>query len=95
MVNLKYESFVGGKIMQTNNKKQLSSKADIGLAIFNAIENAIKEEPSMTRDYIAWKLGVTLRMVNYWQSGTKQPSLAKAVQLAEMLNCTLDSLLRN
>lgn len=80
--------------MQTNNK-QLSTKADIGLAIFNAIENAIKKDPGITRDYIAWKLGVTLRMVNYWQAGTKQPSLAKAVQLAEILNCTLDSLLRN
>ena len=80
--------------MQTNNKNQLSSKADIGLAIFSAIEKAIEKEPGLTRDFVAWKLGVTLRMVNYWQSGTKQPSLAKAVQLAEVLDCTLDSLLR-
>ncbi len=80
--------------MQTNNKTQLSSKSDIGLAIFHAIEQAIAQDSGITRDFIAYKLGVSLRMVNYWQAGTKQPSLAKAVQLAELLGCTLDSLLR-
>lgn len=93
MVLLEHESFKGGKIMQTNNK-QLSTKGDIGLAIFNAIENAIRLDSGITREYIAWKLNVSLRMVNYWQSGEKMPSLAKAVQLAEVLNCSIDSLLK-
>jgi ribosome-binding protein aMBF1 (putative translation factor) len=78
------------KVMQRNNKPQLSDKSDIGLAIWNAIEKS-----GLSREYVASRIGVTLRMVNYWQTGTKQPSLVKAVQLAELLDCTLDSLLRN
>lgn len=71
-----------------NNKQQISDKNDLGLAIWKAIEKS-----GLPRDYIADKLGVTLRMVNYWQAGKKQPSLVKAVQLARLLKCSLDSLL--
>lgn len=73
-----------------NNNKGLSSKSDIGLSIWKAIESS-----GLPREFIAEKMGVTTRMVNYWQTGLKQPSLVKAVQLAQLLKCTLDDLLRN
>lgn len=71
------------------DSQQLRSKSDIGLAIWNAIEKSGK-----SREVIASNLQVSVRMVNYWQEGSKLPSMQKVVQLADLLGCTIDSLLR-
>lgn len=72
------------------NNNQIRGRKDIGLAIWKAIEFSGK-----AREDIAFQLQVSVRMVNYWQEGSKLPSLNKVVQLADLLGCTIDSLLRN
>lgn len=75
----------------TNSKvnQELVTKRELGWRIYQAIEKS--ERP---RDEIAARLNVSLRTINYWQSGGKLPSLTKIVELGNLLNVSLDSLLR-
>lgn len=74
----------------TNVKYSLVTKREIGLRIYQAIEKS-----GWPREQIAARLSVSLRTVNYWQSGLKLPGIPKTVELARLLNISLDSLLLN
>lgn len=75
----------------TNSKvnQELVTKRELGWRIYQAIEKS-----GRPRDEIAARLNVSLRTINYWQSGGKLPSLTKIVELGNLLNVSLDSLLR-
>lgn len=70
------------------NKQPLYDVKNIGLAIWTAIEKS-----GMSREEISDALSVSVRTVNYWQDGSKKPSVDNAIRLAILLGCSLDSLL--
>lgn len=74
----------------TNSKvnKELVTRQQLGWRIYQAIERT-----GWPREEVAARLNVSLRTINYWQSGVKLPGLPKIVQLAKLLNVSLDSLL--
>ena len=74
----------------TNSKVniELVSRQQLGWRIYQAIERT-----GWPREEVAARLNVSLRTINYWQSGVKLPGLPKIVQLAKLLNVSLDSLL--
>lgn len=47
---------------------------------------------SMTQQQLAKKIGVSQNIISSVENGTKIPSLAVAVNLAEIFECTLDEL---
>lgn len=76
----------------TNSKVniELVSRQQLGWRIYQAIERT-----GWPREEVAARLNVSLRTINYWQSGIKLPGLPKIVELAKLLNVSLDSLLLN
>ncbi|NLZ45731.1 MAG: helix-turn-helix transcriptional regulator [Clostridiales bacterium] len=76
----------------TNSKvnKELVTRQQLGWRIYQAIERT-----GWPREEVAARLNVSLRTINYWQSGIKLPGLPKIVELAKLLNVSLDSLLLN
>jgi len=74
----------------TNSKvnKELVTKRELGWRIYHAIARS-----GWPREEIAARLNVSLRTINYWQSGEKLPGVSKTVELARLLNISLDSLL--
>ncbi|OQA77443.1 MAG: helix-turn-helix protein [Tenericutes bacterium ADurb.Bin239] len=67
---------------------ELVTRQELGWRIYQAIERT-----GLPREEIAARLNVSLRTINYWQSGIKLPGLPKTVELAKLLNVSLDSLL--
>jgi transcriptional regulator with XRE-family HTH domain len=76
--------------MNNNDKKKLllATKKEIGFNIWKAIEQS-----NLPREYVAEKLQVNTRTVNYWQSGTKLPTIEKLILLCELLEVSLEGLL--
>lgn len=54
--------------------------------------NYIIEREGLTQAYIAWKLGVSPSNVSKWVSGSRTPSLRTALEIAKILNTTVDYL---
>ncbi len=52
----------------------------------------LRENKDLTQAELAKYVEVTPTMVNCIESGVKVPSLAVAVKMAEVLNCSLDDL---
>lgn len=50
------------------------------------------EKYDMSKDELAERVGVTTACVRYWICGTKVPSLAVTIKIADTFNCTLDEL---
>lgn len=76
--------------MNNNDKKKhlVAFKRSVGLNIWKAIDQS-----GLSRDFVAEKMGVTLRTVNYWQSGQKTPSIDNFYLLCRLLDVSLESLL--
>lgn len=74
----------------SNVKLELITRQEIGWRIYQAIEKS-----GWPREEIAARLNVSIRTINYWQSGEKLPALPRVVQLAKLLNVSLDSLLQS
>lgn len=53
-----------------------------------------RKEASLSQQEIADKLGVSQQCVAKWESGESLPRADKLPQLAEILGCTVDELLK-
>ena len=51
-----------------------------------------REAQGMSQSTLADKTGVRPTMINQIEAGTKLPSLALAIEIAKVLNCSLDYL---
>lgn len=76
-------------MMTSKDKIGLQTRQEIGYGIYQAIEKS-----GMTREQIAAILEVSIRSINNWQSGKKLPGLKNTVRLVELLNISIDSLIR-
>ena len=54
--------------------------------------NEVLEREGLTQAYIAWKLGVSPSNVSKWVSGSRTPNLKTALEIAKILNTTVDYL---
>ena len=54
----------------------------------------IRESNELTQEQLADKLGIGRTTVTMWESGESLPRADKLKKLAEILNCTVDELLR-
>lgn len=50
-------------------------------------------ERDITQSELAKYAGITQAMLNYIESGTKIPSLAVTIKIADVLRCSIDELL--
>lgn len=55
---------------------------------------AIRERLGISQSELADKVGVRPPMINFIESGTKIPSLALSLRIADVLGTTVDSLCR-
>lgn len=52
----------------------------------------LREEKSMTQQDLANQLGIAREQVTRFESGTKYPSWLIAIQISDILDCSLDYL---
>ena len=55
---------------------------------------AIREKMGLSQSELADKVGVRPPMINYIEAGTKIPSLALGLRIADVLGTTVDALCR-
>lgn len=55
----------------------------------------IRKQVGLTQAYVAEQAGVTQAMLCQIERGTRNPSLQLGVEIAKILNCSLESLLVN
>ena len=55
---------------------------------------ALRESRGMSQSELADKVGVRPPMINYIEAGTKLPSLALGLRIADILGTTVDELCR-
>lgn len=60
--------------------------------MFNERLKEIRIESKLTQQALAEAMGVTVRCYQYYEEGKKNPSLEKAVLLADVLDVSLDHL---
>ncbi len=53
----------------------------------------IRKEKGLTQAYVAEKVGISQAMLCQIERGTKNPSLQVGKEIAEILNCKIESLL--
>lgn len=53
-----------------------------------------REEQNLTQSGLATQIGVNQNTVSQWETGERIPRADKLVQLAQILGCTVDELLR-
>ncbi len=49
---------------------------------------------NMTQTELSYKLNVGQNTISQWETGERTPRAEKLIQLAEVLNCTIDELLK-
>ena len=54
----------------------------------------LREQQQVTQIYVAEKIGVTQQAIAKWETGESMPRAEKLIQLAKILNCTVDELLK-
>lgn len=54
----------------------------------------LREEKNISQMQLALKMGVSQQAVAKWETGESFPRAEKLIQLAEVLNCTIDELLK-
>ncbi len=59
---------------------------------FNVILALMLEKYDMSKDEFAKRINVSNAAVTYWLQGTKIPSVAVLIAIANVFNCTLDEL---
>lgn len=55
----------------------------------------VRESKNMTQTELAYKLGISRTTISMWETGDSLPRADKLIKLAEILNCTVDELLKN
>ena len=53
-----------------------------------------REELKLSQEYVAERLGVSRQAVSKWETGQSEPTAGNLVQLAEVLETTVDTLFR-
>lgn len=53
---------------------------------------AMRRLRGMTQDDLARRLGVSYQMVSRWERGRVQPTLVTALRIAQVLECSVESL---
>jgi DNA-binding XRE family transcriptional regulator len=85
-----YEYLIkGGKIMANVNEFALD------IANFGPNLKRYRLEKQLTHEKFAELLGVSSRVVYDWEDGFKRPQFQRAVDIANVLGVSLDSILRN
>lgn len=59
---------------------------------FNVILALMLEKYDMSKDEFAKRINVSNAAVTYWLQGTKIPSVAVLIAIANIFNCSLDEL---
>lgn len=59
---------------------------------FNVILALMLEKYDMSKDEFAKRINVSNAAVTYWLQGTKIPSVAVLIAIANVFNCSLDEL---
>lgn len=59
---------------------------------FNVILALMLEKYDMSKDEFAKRINVSSAAVTYWLQGTKIPSVAVLIAIANVFNCSLDEL---
>lgn len=54
----------------------------------------LRKEKGITQESFATSLGVTQGAVSQWEKGISKPSIDKLTQIAEILECSVDELLK-
>ena len=54
----------------------------------------MRKKRNLTQGDLAVQLGITQGAVSQWESGLTNPTLETLVKIAEVLNCTVDELLK-
>ena len=52
----------------------------------------IREKKGMSQEELAEKLGINRTMIIHYEKGRNYPSLERAIQISDILGCTLDDL---
>lgn len=55
---------------------------------------ALRKNKAITQDTLAKSLGITPQAVSKWERGLSDPDLSQLPALADLLNCSVDTLLR-
>ena len=55
----------------------------------------IRNKIGLTQGELAVKIGVNQNTVSQWETGERVPRADKLIQLAEILGCTVDELLKD
>lgn len=74
----------------TNENGNTLSIANFGLNLYK-----LRLERELTHDQLAELLGVSTRSVYGWESGKKKPGFQRAVEIANVLEASLDNILRS
>lgn len=53
----------------------------------------LREEKGFTRKQLAEKLGVSIRLVSYWENNQRECDFNMLIKIADLLNVTIDFLL--
>lgn len=53
----------------------------------------LREEKGFTRKQLAEKLGVSVRLVSYWENNQRECDFNMLIKMADLLNVTIDFLL--
>lgn len=59
---------------------------------FNEILKATRHKRGFTAQYMSEHLGISLRAYRFYESGAREPSIKTLIQLADILNVTIDFL---
>lgn len=74
----------------TNENGNTLSIANFGPNLYE-----LRLERELTHEQLAELLGVSTRIVYDWESGKKRPGFQRAVDIANVLEASLDSILRS
>lgn len=55
----------------------------------------LRKQKGITQTFIARQLGVSNNCVSFWEKGRNKPSIAVLPRLAEILNVSLDELIKS
>lgn len=62
--------------------------------IVNIKIEKLRKEKGITQESLATSLGVTQGAVSQWEKGLSKPAIDKLTQIAEILECSVDELLK-
>ena len=55
---------------------------------------ALRKQKGMSTEALAAKIGISVRRLKSWEYGEREPSFRFVIALADVLECTVDELIR-